>query len=202
MAVLAHLRKRGLDGGGPLRPQHERGPCDDLPRGQVRVAIAEPQLGRHAALRPLGGNDLDPLERFCKLAAVGVCVHPHRAADGAGDIHPELDPRQPRLRRARRDRRQPGATATHKPLPFVLDQRELAVELHHQATHTLVGNQQVRAGPDDGDLGAYRLRPREQLLQLGARTGPGEILGLTTGPHRRHPVERVVALHDRRHRRR
>ena len=72
---------------------------------------------------PCGRRDLDPLEHPLQLAAVGVRVHPHRAADGAGDVHAELDPRQappaPRARRpragARRRRRRSVAPRRRSP---------------------------------------------------------------------------------------
>ena len=91
--------------------ERERSPRHDLARPDVRAAVGEAELVGRAALAAGGGADVDPVEHRRQLAAVGVGVHAHGAADGAGDVDAELDAGEAELGGARGDLRQPGAAA-------------------------------------------------------------------------------------------
>ena len=128
------------------RLEGEGDPRDDLARAEVRAAVGEAELVGRRRSRAAGGADVDPLEDLGQLAAVGVGVHPHRAAGGAGDVDSELEPGKTPARRLGRRRRQPGAAAADdSPLAIALDRGQLAVELEREATEAIVGDEQVRA---------------------------------------------------------
>ena len=80
--------------------ERERRARDDLARARGSSGGRQSRA-RSGARRsiPVGGADVDPLERVAQLAAVGVRVHAHRAAHRAGDAHAELDARPARAPR-------------------------------------------------------------------------------------------------------
>ena len=68
-----------------------------------------------------------------QLAAVGVRVHPHRAADGAGDADAELDPGQAERGRPRGGLRQAGAAAAEEAVGVVLYRGEGSVQFQDKS---------------------------------------------------------------------
>ena len=78
------LRERRLDRVRVRLGEQQRRARHDLPGREVRAAGRRTRAARGRGARTAAGRrDLDPLERPRQLAAVGVRVHPHRAADGA-----------------------------------------------------------------------------------------------------------------------
>jgi hypothetical protein len=104
---------------------------DDFQRLQVGAAVVEAKLGRLTARGTLGGRDQHPLQDRREIAAVGVRVHLHGAADRPGDVHPELEAGQTGTRGLRRRLRQARATAADKALALLLDRRQVLVQLQH-----------------------------------------------------------------------
>src|SRR5207237_3852088 len=120
--------------------------------------------------------------------------HPHGAADGARDVDPELEALQTRVRGTCRNRRQPGPSAASDLGSVHLDLAQLLVQLHHEPVDARIRYQEVRPRADDPYLEPLGVGPREQVLQVLDRAGTREQLGRATGPDRREPRERVVAL--------
>ncbi len=67
-----------------------------------------------------------------KLAAIRVRVHPDRAADGAGDVDSELEPRQAPARDLRGGRGKPDAAAAQDVRPVALERGQVAVQLQDE----------------------------------------------------------------------
>ena len=96
-AAGAQVGERGLDrsrvaaasSANEARATTSRGP-------RFERRYAKPSSSGRAAVDPCGGADVDPLQHAAELPAVGVRVHPHGAADGAGDADAELDARRGR----------------------------------------------------------------------------------------------------------
>ncbi len=95
-APLPHLGQGGADLRRVAGLEPEAGAGDDLARARGwscgRRSRAAPGARRSV---PGGGADVDPLEHPRQLAAVGVGVHPHRAARGAGMLIPNSRPERP-----------------------------------------------------------------------------------------------------------
>ena len=140
---------------------------------EVRAAVAEAELVGGAALGAGGGRDLDPLEHAREVAAVGVRVHLHRAADGPGDVHAELEPAEAGARGEGRGLREPGAAAAEQALAVLLDRGERAVQLHDESSESFIRYEQVRAGPDHSYLDPLRGGPGEQLGERLGRVRAG-----------------------------
>ena len=166
------------------------------PGAQVRAAVGEAELVRGA---PLGSrrrvqtstHSSDPRQ----LAAVGVGVHPHRAADGAGDVDPELEPGQaparglrgrPRAggRRRRRRTRSPSRSIG----------RSSPSSFKHQPADAVVGDQEVRARADDPYREALVVRPARGARAAPHRSRAGRTGRRAAGADGRQPRERIVAL--------
>ena len=187
----ASWRRRRISWRVPLTPRpRPPGAAAALRRRRSRPPRA-PSCGRRSRA-PAGGGavaagagDLDPLEDRRQLAAVGVGVHPHRAADRAGDVDAELDPGQ--ALRARRGPRPPAAARRRRRAGAGLDRdrRELAVELDHEARHALVGDQQVRPRPERRTPPA---RSRSAHASSAGSSRPAADAGEETSPRRRCDV--------------
>src|SRR5207253_10735162 len=80
-ALAAHLGERALDLGNLAFGEPEGRLGDDLPRPQIRSTEGETELPGLATFDALGAAHAHPLEHPAKLAAVGVRVHLHGAAD-------------------------------------------------------------------------------------------------------------------------
>src|SRR5262249_58100919 len=93
---------------------------DHLPLAEVGASVDEAEVLGTSLLRACGRADRDQLEDPPELAAVGVRIHPHRAADGPRDVHPELEAGQPPARRLRSGRGEPGPTAADDALAVAL----------------------------------------------------------------------------------
>ena len=142
--AAAQVAERCLDLLGVRRAQREARPRHDLAGAQRRAPVGESKLVGRAARDPRRADDVDPLERARQLSPVGVGVHPHGAADGAGDVDPELDPAEPQPRRVGRYRGQPGPTAAVQAGSVLLDVGEIAIKLEHQSADAVVRYEQVR----------------------------------------------------------
>src|SRR6185295_8467220 len=158
------------------------------------MPVGEPELVGGAALGSGGGADRHPVERPRELAAVGVRVHPHRPADGAGDVDAELEPGEPPAARLGGRRRQPDGGPAEQPLAVALDPREVSVELEHQSSESIVRYQQVRSRADHSYLGPDAPGVGEQLDEALLAPGTGEHLGGTAGADRGQSREVEVAL--------
>ena len=108
--------RRRLDASGSARLERQDRRARRSRRREVRAPVGEPELVGLASLGAGGGRRSRPIEHPSELAPVGVRVHPHGSADAAGDVHPELDPRQAGTRGEGGDRGQPRATAADDPL--------------------------------------------------------------------------------------
>ena len=165
---------------------------------QTRAAVAEPELPRAAALHAGGGGDLHPLEHVLELAAVGVCVHPHRAADGPGDVDAELDPRQSGPGRARGDRRQPRAAAAHR--FAAAPRRSRASSRSSFTTRPATPSSAIsRFEPEPTTFTGLRPAAPRRAARAAPASLPGarEVLGRATRAHRRQASEREVGRHGR-----
>ena len=103
------------------------------PASRFERRYSKPSSLGVAALDPIRPADVDPLQHRRKLASVSVRVHPDGAADGAGDVDPELEPGQPPAGDLGRCRGQPHAAAAEDVRPVALERRQLAVELQDRA---------------------------------------------------------------------
>ena len=133
----------------------------------VRVAVAQLELARaRRCATPAGGDDLGRAQHVADLAAVGARVHAHRAAHGARDGAAELDARE---RRPRWQRRTTAASEAPPPqrtlVPVDLDRRQRALEAQRDAVVALVGDEQVGAEADHGDVEPFGLGPGEHLAR-------------------------------------
>ena len=133
-----------------------------------------------------------------ELAAVGVGVHPHGAADRARDVDAELEPGEAPAGGLRGGRRQPGPAAADHPV----------------ASRSIVVSSppSLMTSPPTPSSATSRLEPEpttstsrpSAAAQASSSTnsslalGPGEAVGAAAGPHGRQPRERVVALDSRR----
>ena len=153
------------------RRERERAPGDDLAVAEVRARGSEkPSWSGVRRSDPAAVQTVDPLEHRAELAAVGVRVHPHRAADGAGDVDAELEPGEPpagRLAAAEGSRAPPPQSSR---VAVALDPREVAVELEHQASKAIVRDEQVRSRADHSYREPRRSGPGEQLDQRAPRS--------------------------------
>ncbi len=95
-----------------------------LARAQVGVAVARTRSpsGPRRSM-PAGVATSTHSSTAGQVAAVGVGVHLHRAAHGAGDVHAELQAGQALARGPRGHRRQPGAAAAEQARAIALGLR-------------------------------------------------------------------------------
>ena len=95
----------GLDRGGFARVPAEGGGDHHRPVGQRASGDRCSRGRRRASVRrsPERSTTSHSTSTSRDLAAVGAAVHPHEAADRAGDRAQELDPRDPRVARGRGD---------------------------------------------------------------------------------------------------
>ena len=161
---------------------------------EVRAAVAEAELVGSPALGAARGRDLHPLEHAREVAAVGVRVHLHGAADRAGDVHAELEPAEPGPGGEGRGLRKPRAAAAEQARPVLLDRCKRAVQLHDKSSEPFIRYEKVRAGPHHSYPDALRCRPGQQLGEGLGRIGPREEVPVTAGPDRREAGQRVVGL--------
>ncbi len=146
---------------------------DDLPLPEVRAPVGEVEVGGDAAIGALGGADVDPLERSRELAAVGVRVHPHGAADAAGDVHPELEAGEAPAGRLGGGRGQAGAATAAHAVAMAFDLRKFTVQLQHESSKSVVRYEEIRSRAHHSYRGSQIRCEAEQLeeLLLGARAG-------------------------------
>ena len=168
------------------------------PVADLGAPVAHPELVRPAAALT-GRADHEGLgEHVAHLAAVGAGVHAHRAAGGAGDRAPELDPREPPPGRALDDRRERGAAAADDPIAVALDPGQLARQPDDDAVVARVGNEQVRAQADDRDLEAVAGRPRaaprpaRRRWSAGRTSAPGRRCRPSSGATSGSPPRRIA----------
>ncbi len=113
--------------------------------------------------------------------------------------------RSPTAPPAPRARRPPAAARrrrTRSRSPSCWISASLRSSFTTRPAHALVGDQQVRARPDDARPARRVAAPSRAAPAAGRPTaGAREVLGLAAGAHRRQAREREVALHDRRGRR-
>src|SRR5690606_5559647 len=119
-----------------------------------------------------------------QIAAVGVRVHLHRAADCAWDVDAELEPRQALVGGEGGGLRQPRAAAAAQPLASALDRGEVAAELEYQSAKSVIGYQQVRARADHSYVELLRVGPGEQLGEALGALRAGEPVGRAAGADR------------------
>ncbi len=137
--------------GSPSKREGRAG--DDLARAEVRAAIGEAEILRARSLAAGGGADRHPVEHLAELAAVGVRVHPHRAADRTRDVDPELEPGRPQaaaLAAAEGRRAPPPADAAGS---VSLEVGQVAGELEDEAA-------EARRRRRAGSIPSRRRRPR------------------------------------------
>ena len=136
LALRAHAGQRLADPLGFAGLERKRRARDHLARLQVGAPVGEAELAGQAALGAAPGDDLGPLEHAREVAAVGVGVHLHRAADGARDVHAELEPGKPGARRLRGCGREARAAAAEEALALLLDLRQVFVQLQHKSAES------------------------------------------------------------------
>ena len=102
-----------------------------------------------------------PIRAPAQLAAVGVGVHPHRPAGGAGDVDAELDPGEPPAGGAGRGGGQPCAAAAQQAARPRARSSRARRQLDRETAESLVGR----------PAGSSRSRP---LLPPAPRLGPAQ----------------------------
>ena len=193
-AGRAHLGQGGLDGLGRSGRQRERCARHHLAGAEVRAPVGEPELIGLAPVHAAGPGHVHPLEHPREVAAVGVGVHLHRAADRARDVHPELEAGEAGPGRAGGRLREPGAATAQQPLAALLDRGERAVQLHDESSESSIRNQEVRSGAHHSYRQPLGLRPGQEPDQALVGVGAGEPVGRAARADRRQARERVVAL--------
>ena len=159
-------RDRLLDLRGGPRLELELGGRHDLAVPKPRRPVAEAELGRRAPRCPAGVDDERPLQHGGDVAAVGAGVHPDAAADRPGNGAGELEAAQLGRAGAMEADGERGAAAGDEQPVGGLRAGELARQLDDEPGEAVVGDEQVRAEPDDGDRQAFRLGPGEAGAQL------------------------------------
>ena len=189
--------RRPSPAAGSLRLERERGARDDLARargssggrrsrarsGARRSTPAAVQTSTHSSTR-------------AELAAVGVGVHAHRAAHGAGDADAELDPRRgparPRGPRpaagGRRPRRGGG-------WPRALSRQGVRPTSRQVLRNPASATSRFDPEPTTPTSSPSSSAHAQQGLELLLLARPREPGGRAAGADRREPRQRVVALH-------
>ena len=193
-AGLAAQRLRSLPAGGnavhlgldrrafarcPAKPRGD----DDRALGQLGMAIRVAERRdrqRHQLARAQHHVAID--EDVLDLAAVSAAVHPHEAADRAGDRAQEFEAGDARVARGRGDEDARGARAA-------IERRRIGrrylgeglAQAHDHARNAAVADDQVGAQPERHDRHLGR-----QVAQEGLQVG--EVLGLE------QPIRRAAGL--------
>src|SRR5215207_1958866 len=191
LARGAHVRERRLHRVGLRRAQREGRARDDLVRAEVRAPVVEAELLGGAALAAGRRGHLDPLEHARQVAPVGVRVHLHRATDGAGDVHAELEAAETGACGEGRRLREPGAAAAEQALAVLLDRCKRAVQLHDKSSEPFIRYEQVRAGPDHSYLDPLAGGPGEQLGECLRGLRPREEVSVAARADRGQAGQRV-----------
>src|SRR5262249_43202976 len=140
--------------------------------------------------------DEGPLEHVREVAAVRPRVHPDAAAGRAWDRARELEAPEPRGTGAVKAHRVGRTAAGAQERGVDLGRREPARELEDETVEAVVGDEQVRAEPDDRGWKAVRRGPAERVLDLGLVLGARERARRAAGAERREPGEEDPFLDD------
>src|SRR4051812_47539837 len=179
-----------------LELQHDLG--DDFGAAHVRVPVAQIELRRPARAHPRRGDDLGRGQHVADLAAIGAGVHAHGTAHRARDGASELDPGERGLGRAADDRGQRRAAAAAYGRAVDLDGGQRALEMQREAVVARVGDEQVRAEPDHGDVELLGIRPGQHLRELLRRRRTSQEARRPAGADRGQARERRAGLDSRR----
>src|SRR5215210_7890264 len=120
------------------RTERELGAGDHLAVAQLRVAVAEAELGGREPARALLVDDERAIEDRGPVTAVRAGVHPDAAADRAGDGAGELESPERGRSHAMQADRVGGAAAGDQALLLDADVRKLASQLQDETVEALV----------------------------------------------------------------
>ena len=160
----------GLDRLGRIGMTSKGRGDDDRAFGQFGMAIGVMQVGQRQCLaRAIAQHDLAIDENILDLAAIGTAVHPHEAADGAGDRAQEFEAADARIARGRGDENaRCPCPASQRHVIDPLDLGEGLAEPHDDAGNAAITYDEVgtEAECHDGDLGVEIAQELREILRV------------------------------------
>ncbi len=158
----------GLDvvalAGEPPEPRRD----DNRTLGQFAVAIGVMQaFDRESHQLAIAQHHVAIDEDVLDLAAIGAAVHPHEAADRAGDRAEEFEARNAIVARGRAHQDAAGpAPAIERQVGAFADPGKGLAQPHHHARHPAIADDQVGAQPQRHDRHS-RIEIAQEPLQIG-----------------------------------
>src|SRR3954447_25133306 len=184
LAPGLELGNQRLDVVGRTGSEAELDLRDDLAGPKSRTAIAKAELVARAPARILGVDDERTVQYRRPVAAVGAGVHPHPATGSARNRARELEPTEPSRAGPMECDRVRRAAAGHEELAMGLRVGQHARKLQDETIEAVVGNEEVRAEPHDGDREFAYAGVCEELPELVDVLGPRKRCGRSAGPER------------------